>query len=178
MDREVRQGSNWSYSVGKRGYRVRVYEQRQGSPLSISYWVPGSAASYGHAKRIGLGHRDRDRAVREANAMSRKLCAENAYLWVPLGEIFVGFVAAGGSTGKGHATISEVVAAAQLVEVLGAHRTPASIVYGSDKIPEEKRECFGWLMDWVRAQPSEVWQRQVTGLSLEGEPGEGVPLDR
>ena len=57
----------WSSTVGsRRGTRVRVYERTLGGPLYCAVWVPGRGAS-----RRSLGHNDRAKALREAQALVR-----------------------------------------------------------------------------------------------------------
>jgi integrase len=52
----------WSKSVGERGHRVRVYEQRPGGPLYRSVYDPET----GKEERKSLRHRDRALAVQQA----------------------------------------------------------------------------------------------------------------
>jgi integrase len=55
----------WSRTFGtQRGARVRVYERVPGGVLQISVWLPVSGES-----RRSLGHRDRERAIREARTL-------------------------------------------------------------------------------------------------------------
>jgi len=57
----------WSRTVGtQRGARVRLYERKPGGLLHASVWLPGSGES-----RRSLGHRDKGRAVREAQQLLR-----------------------------------------------------------------------------------------------------------
>ena len=52
----------WTRSFGtRRGTRVRVYEREPGGVLYMSAWLQGSGQS-----RRSLGHRDKDRALRQA----------------------------------------------------------------------------------------------------------------
>jgi integrase len=56
---------SWSRSLGTQGEaRVRVYERHPGSKLYMSVWLPGHGE-----RRTSLGHRDKRRAVREAEAI-------------------------------------------------------------------------------------------------------------
>jgi len=50
----------WSKSIGERGHRVRLYEARLGSPIMRSVFVNGREV------RKSLGHRDKEKAVRQA----------------------------------------------------------------------------------------------------------------
>jgi integrase len=55
----------WSRSVGsERGARARIYEREPGGMLYVAVWLPGQGE-----RRASLGHRDKRRAVREADAM-------------------------------------------------------------------------------------------------------------
>jgi len=49
----------WSKSIGERGHRVRLYEARPGGPIMRSVFVTGKEV------RKGLGHRDKEKAVRQ-----------------------------------------------------------------------------------------------------------------
>jgi len=52
----------WSRSWGpRRGARVRAYERRPDGPLYVSIWLQGQGE-----RRTSLGHRDKQRALREA----------------------------------------------------------------------------------------------------------------
>jgi integrase len=50
----------WSKSIGERGHRVRLYEARPGSPIMRSVFINGKEV------RKSLGHRDKEKAVRQA----------------------------------------------------------------------------------------------------------------
>src|SRR5687768_9118678 len=55
----------WSRTIGtQRGTRIRVYERAPGSILQVSAWIPTRGES-----RQSLGHRDKDRALREAREL-------------------------------------------------------------------------------------------------------------
>ncbi len=55
----------WSRSWGpRRGARVRVYERNPGGTLYVSVWLPGEGE-----RRTSLGHRDKGRAVHEAEEL-------------------------------------------------------------------------------------------------------------
>jgi integrase len=60
----------WSRSFGTRGNRVRVYEARSGGPLMRSIFINGKE------NRKSLGHRDRQRAEREAYTLLTQLLAD------------------------------------------------------------------------------------------------------
>lgn len=49
----------WSKSIGERGHRVRLYEARPGGPIMRSVYIKGKE------DRRSLGHRDKERAVRQ-----------------------------------------------------------------------------------------------------------------
>ena len=56
----------WSRTVGtQRGTRVRVYERTPGGGLYIATWLPGEGQ-----RRLSLGHRDRDRALKQAREIA------------------------------------------------------------------------------------------------------------
>lgn len=86
----------WSRTFGtKRGSRVRVYERVPGGVLQVSVWLSGSGES-----RRSLGHRNRDRALREARGLAKiqenhgeSLATESALL--TLGALFGRYVAEG-----------------------------------------------------------------------------------
>jgi integrase len=59
----------WAKSIGDRGCRVRIYEPRVGANLMRSIWIDGKE------DRKSLGHRERERAVREAHALLAALMA-------------------------------------------------------------------------------------------------------
>jgi len=55
----------WTITVGeRRGARVRVFERKPGGALYVTVWVPGRGPS-----TRSLRHADRDRAIREAEAL-------------------------------------------------------------------------------------------------------------
>lgn len=59
----------WSKSIGERGNRVRIYEARPGGNLMRSVYIDGKE------DRRSLGHRDRERAIREAHEFVAHLLA-------------------------------------------------------------------------------------------------------
>ena len=59
----------WSYTAGKRPYRVRVYERRPGGMLYAAAWDPGADREV----RRSLGHRDRDAAEAYAVEQAARL---------------------------------------------------------------------------------------------------------
>lgn len=62
----------WSYAAGEKGKnRVRVYEGRSG-PIHLEYRDDGKR------RRHSLGHRDRERAKREARAVAARFVATGA----------------------------------------------------------------------------------------------------
>lgn len=62
--------SRWSYTAGRRPYRVRVYERADRSNLYIAVWDPEE----GVVKR-SLGHDDRERAKDRADELAPKIRA-------------------------------------------------------------------------------------------------------
>jgi integrase len=63
----MREPNCWSRSLGTQGEaRVRVYERRPGSRLYMSVWLPGEGE-----RRRSLGHRDKRRALCEAEGVLR-----------------------------------------------------------------------------------------------------------
>src|SRR2546428_830151 len=69
----------WSKSIGERGARVRLYEDRPGGPLNRSVYVKGREV------RKSLGHRDQELAITQAyellhsqrTSTGRRLLREN-----------------------------------------------------------------------------------------------------
>src|SRR2546425_4920025 len=57
----------WSKSIGERGARVRLYEDRPGGPLNRSVYIKGKE------KRKSLGHRDKELAIRQAYELLHSL---------------------------------------------------------------------------------------------------------
>src|SRR2546428_12921870 len=58
----------WSSTVGtRRGNRVRIYERQPGGNLYAAVWDPERKAY----NQTGLGHRDRERALRDAAELVR-----------------------------------------------------------------------------------------------------------
>ncbi len=57
----------WSKSIGERGARVRLYEDRPDGPLFRSVYVNGKE------KRKSLGHRDKELAIRQAYELLHSL---------------------------------------------------------------------------------------------------------
>src|SRR3989442_2154795 len=59
---------SWSRTVGtRRGNRVRIYEREPGANLQMAVWDP-ERKQY---RQVSLGHRDRERATRDAAEMVR-----------------------------------------------------------------------------------------------------------
>ncbi len=59
----------WSKSVGERGYRIRLYEARPGSPIMRSVHINGKE------DRKSLGHRDKELAIRQAYDLLKAVLA-------------------------------------------------------------------------------------------------------
>src|SRR2546425_4861695 len=57
----------WSKSIGERGTRVRLYEDRPGGPVCRSVYVKGREV------RKSLGHRDKELAIRQAYELLHSL---------------------------------------------------------------------------------------------------------
>ena len=64
----------WSKSVGERGARVRLYEDRPDGPLFRSVYVNGKEV------RKSLGHRDKELAIRQAYELLHSLLANEEAL--------------------------------------------------------------------------------------------------
>jgi integrase len=64
----------WSKSVGERGAKVRLYEDRPGGPLFRSVYVNGKEV------RKSLGHRDKELAIRQAYELLHSLLANEQAL--------------------------------------------------------------------------------------------------
>src|SRR3989449_4684229 len=64
----------WSKSIGERGTRVRLYEDRPGGRLSRSVYVKGREV------RKSLGHRDKELAIRQAYELLHSLLANEQAL--------------------------------------------------------------------------------------------------
>ena len=63
----------WSKSLGERGRRIRLYEKYPGGPIMRSVFVNGKEA------RKSLGHRDKEKAIRQGYELVHALLAnENA----------------------------------------------------------------------------------------------------
>src|SRR5713226_9865931 len=63
----------WSKSIGEPGRRVRLYEARPGGSIMRSVFVNGKEA------RKSLGHRDKEKAIRQGYELVNALLAnENA----------------------------------------------------------------------------------------------------
>ncbi|MGH2373370.1 MAG: tyrosine-type recombinase/integrase, partial [bacterium] len=63
----------WTKSLGERGARVRLYEKYPGGPIMRSVFINGKEA------RKSLGHRDKEKAIRQAYELLTALLAnENA----------------------------------------------------------------------------------------------------
>ena len=87
--------NRWSSSHGTRDAgRIRVYEREPGGVLYIAAWLPGEGVT-----RRSLGHRDRDRAKREAEQLLRArptpAPSESAPRPLSLGELFRRYVTEG-----------------------------------------------------------------------------------
>src|SRR3989442_15795921 len=64
----------WSKSIGERGTRGRLYEDRPGGPLCRSVYVKGREV------RKSLGHRDKELAIRQAYELLHSLLANEQAL--------------------------------------------------------------------------------------------------
>src|SRR5213596_3558971 len=64
----------WSKSIGERGARVRLYEDRPGGPLNRSVYIKGKE------KRKSLGHRDKEVAIRQAYELLQSLLSNQQAL--------------------------------------------------------------------------------------------------
>ncbi len=63
----------WSYSVGDRGNKVRVYERTPGGTLYVSACDPTLRNGEGDYGRVSLGHKNRKRAKQQARALVAEL---------------------------------------------------------------------------------------------------------
>lgn len=80
----------WSYSAGTRGKnRVRAYEEPSGLIL-VEYWEREDGTGELRRRRHSLGHRDRNRAVREVERIATRLAAHPAKATgeITLGSLF------------------------------------------------------------------------------------------
>jgi len=77
----------WSRSLGpRRGARVRVYEREPGGTLYVSIWKPEQGE-----RRTSLGHRDKRRALREAEELlelRKQMAQDRATSPLTLGSLF------------------------------------------------------------------------------------------
>src|SRR3989442_11779737 len=64
----------WSKSIGERGARVRLYDDRPGGPLFRSVYVNGKEV------RKSLGHRDKELAIRQAYELLHSLLSNEQAL--------------------------------------------------------------------------------------------------
>ncbi len=64
----------WSKSVGERGHRVRLYEARPAGPIMRSVFVNGKEV------RRSLGHRDKEKAIRQGYELLNALLANEKAL--------------------------------------------------------------------------------------------------
>lgn len=64
----------WSKSIGERGQRVHLYEARPGGPIMRSVFINGKE------RRKGLGHRDKEHAIRQAYELLNALLANEQAL--------------------------------------------------------------------------------------------------
>src|SRR5438034_8560949 len=64
----------WSKSIGERGARVRLYEDRPGGPLNRSVYIKGKE------KRKSLGHLDKELAIRQAYELLQSLLSNQQAL--------------------------------------------------------------------------------------------------
>src|SRR3989454_5796948 len=64
----------WTKSLGERGRRIRLYEKYPGGPIMRSVFVNGKAA------RKSLGHRDKEKAIRQGYELVNALLANETAL--------------------------------------------------------------------------------------------------
>lgn len=121
----------WSQSVGEYGLTVRVYELYPNSNLYRSVWVAGRDGEEGREDKKTLGHKDRDRAIREAYELIAHL--RSASDGVRQGEITLGVLMTRYLASRKHAAKKERTAnederkLRRVVEFLGATRKAASL---------------------------------------------------
>jgi integrase len=95
----------WSQSIGEYKLTVRVYELYPGSNLYRSVWVTSPGKKSGKEDKKSLGHKDRDRAVREAYELIAHLRSTSDGL--RQGEITLGALKARYLAGRKHAAKAE-----------------------------------------------------------------------
>jgi len=71
--KKKRRGRTWSYRAGSRGCGVRVYERAPGGLLYAAAFDPSASNGRGGERRVSLGHRDREEAMRFADEQSARL---------------------------------------------------------------------------------------------------------
>src|SRR5436309_12707702 len=81
----------WSRTVGtQRGNRIRVYEREPGGKLYAAVWDP----EHHKYTQTGLGHRDRERALRDVGALVRvRESGEDLSGPLPLGPMVARYLA-------------------------------------------------------------------------------------
>ena len=78
----------WSRTVGtRRGNRVRIYEREPGANLQMAVWDP-ERKQY---RQVSLGHKDRERATRDAAEMVR---LRDAGEWIDSRSLTLGIMVA------------------------------------------------------------------------------------
>ena len=127
----------WSRTVGtQRGNRIRVYEREPGGTLHAAVWDP-ERQKY---KQTSLGHRDRERALREVDALVRlRESGEELTGPLTLGTLVARFLAGSTHTRDGSLKTAHYVKGcarfgAYMIEWFGAE-TPVSQLT-PDRMPE------------------------------------------
>jgi len=124
--------SRWSYSAGVRGAnRVRAYEARSGA-LFVEFWERDDATGELCRRRAALRHRDRTRAVAQADAMAARF-------------------AAGSMLGTGEITLGS------LFDIYVAEVTPRK---GVGKQGHDRRAAAMFLALWGRDRPARSLNRR------------------
>ena len=127
----------WSRTVGaQRGNRIRVYEREPGGTLHAAVWDP----ERGKYKQTSLGHRDRERALRDVGELVRlRESGEDLSGPLTLGTLVARFLAGSTHTRDGSLKTAHYVKGcarfgAYMIEWFGAE-TPVSQLT-PDRMPE------------------------------------------
>jgi integrase len=125
--------SRWSYSAGARGTsRVRVFAEARSGALYVEYRERDEASGKLRRRRVSLGHRDRERAIEQAQAIAARL-------------------AAGPPVGTGEITLGS------LFDIYVAEVTPRK---GEGKQGHDRRAAQMFLEFWGRARPAASLNRR------------------
>lgn len=187
----------WSYSAGERSKnRVRAYEEPSGLIL-LEYREREDGSGKPRRRRHSLGHRDRKRAARQAEAIAARLAVDPAHTAgeITLGSLFDIYLAEvtprKGSQKQAHDRRS----ARMFLELLGPHRPAAHLNLrdwerfidvrrvgqlspGSTARPVGDRQ-IEYDLKWLRSVYRWAVRAGVDGRALlDRNPLEGYPLPR